>query len=38
VQILETADKVTWRKLSECAKLDGVTTLRKKHPRSVKMI
>jgi hypothetical protein len=38
VQILETADKVTWRKLSECAKLDGVTTLRKKQPRSVKMI
>jgi hypothetical protein len=37
-QILETADRVSGGKLSECAKSDGVTTLRKKQPRSMKMI
>jgi hypothetical protein len=38
VQILETADRVTRGKQSGCAKSDGITTLRKKQPGSVKMI
>jgi hypothetical protein len=37
-QIVETVDNVTRRKLSEYVKSDGVTTLRKKQPGSVKMI
>jgi hypothetical protein len=37
-QILKTTDRVTRRKTIRCAKSDGVTTLRKKQPRSVKMI
>jgi hypothetical protein len=37
-QILETATESPGGKLSRCAKSDGVTTLRKKQPGSVKMI
>jgi hypothetical protein len=37
-QILETADRVTRRKTIIMCKSDGVTTLRKKQPESVKMI
>jgi hypothetical protein len=38
MQILEFADRVTRGTPSECAKSDGVTTLRKKQPRNEKMI
>jgi hypothetical protein len=37
-QILETANRSPGKRLSECAKSDGVTTLRKKQPGSMKMI
>jgi hypothetical protein len=36
VKILDTAKRVTCSKLSECAKFNGVTTLRMKPPRSMK--
>jgi hypothetical protein len=38
MQILETTDRVTRKIQLECAKSDGVTTLRKKQPRNEKMI
>jgi hypothetical protein len=37
-QILETADRVTWRKTIRMCKVNGVITLRKKQHGSVKMI
>jgi hypothetical protein len=38
MQILKTADRVTRRNTIRMCKLDGVTTLRRKQLRSVKMI